>query len=259
MFAFLARRQTRKPDVDVVPLRVVAENNAPLAQGQPVTEELDTASAEHPPGVADCYGFNRCMRADDKRCPAAAAFVGRMSPMTRGHDRAGRATVPARVGRAAHQALKERSPRPLRRHRPYENGPGRTDALHSNPPLVKRKKCRPARAAVMCDWLPLEPTRWERKSGQKGEHPSGATGERWQRTRHGRHGASTVSRASLRPCRCCQVPTAASLGRNCGTWDPLPALLPAGRLPIDKGLASCANPLIYLVGAEGFEPSTPAV
>jgi len=174
MFAFLARRQTREPDVDVVPLRIVAENNAPLAQGQPVTEKLDTASAEHPPDVADCYGFNRCMRADDKRCPAAAAFVGRMPPMTRGHDRAGRATVPARVGRAAHEALKERSPRPLRRRRPYENGPGRTDALHSNPPLDKRTKWRPARAAVMCDWLPLEPTWWERKSGQKGEHPSGA-------------------------------------------------------------------------------------
>jgi hypothetical protein len=176
IFTFLARRQAREPDVDVVPLRVVAGNNAPLAQGQPVTKELDTAGAEHPPAVADCYGLNRCMRTDHKRCPAAAAFVGRMPPMMRGHDRAGRATVPACVGRAAHKALKERSPRPVRRRRPYENGPGRTDALHSNPPLDKRTSCRTARLATMCDWLPLKPTRWKRKSGQKGVYPSGAHG-----------------------------------------------------------------------------------
>jgi hypothetical protein len=143
IFAFLARRQTREPDVDVVPLRVVADNNAPLAQGQPVTEELDTAGAEHPPGVADCYGFNRCMRADHKRCPAAAALVGRMPPMTRGHDRAGRATVPAGVGRAAPKALKERSPRPVQRRRPCENGPGRTDALHSNPRWTHTQRAAP--------------------------------------------------------------------------------------------------------------------
>ena len=174
MFAFLARRQMREPDVDVVPLGVVAENNAPLAHGQPVTEELDTAGTEHPPDVADCYGFNRCMRVDDKRRPAAAAFVGRMPPMMRGQDRAGRATVPTRVGRAAHIALKERSPRPLGWPRPYENGPGRTDAVHSNPPLDKRTRWRPARVAIMCDWLPLEPTWWIRRSGIMGVHPSGA-------------------------------------------------------------------------------------
>jgi len=67
MFAFLARRQTREPDVDVLPLLVVAEKDAPVARGQPVTEELDTAGAEHPPDAADGDGFNRRMRVDDKR------------------------------------------------------------------------------------------------------------------------------------------------------------------------------------------------
>jgi hypothetical protein len=181
ILALLARRQTWEPDVDALPLLVVAENNAPLAQGQPITEELDTAGAEHPPGVADRHGFNRCMRVDDERCPAAAAFVGRIPPMMRGQDRAGRATVPTRVGSAAHVALKELGPRPLGRPRPSENGPDRTNALHSDPPLDNRSRCRPARVAIMCDWLLLELTRWKGKSGKKGGTHPGSAERGWPR------------------------------------------------------------------------------
>jgi hypothetical protein len=159
------------------------------------------------------------MRADDKRCPAAAAFVGRMPPMMRGQDRAGRATVPTRVRRAARITLKERGPRPLRSRRAYENGPGRTDALHSNSPSYERTRCRPARAAIMYDWLPLEPTRWKRKLGKKGYPHPGRMGERRQRTRHGRQGPSTVSRGPsgrLRPGRCGPVGVVLRAGRLSG-------------------------------------------
>ena len=222
MLAFLARRQTREPDVDVLPLLVVAEKNAPVARGQPVTEELDTAGAEHPPDAADCDGFNRRMRVDDKRRPAAAAFMGRMTPMIRGQDRAGRATVPARVGGAARVALIERAPRPLRRPRLSENGPDRTNALHSNPPLGKRKRCRPPRAAIMCDSLPLEPTRWKRKSGKRGcTHPGSTDG--WQAEAN--PWATVASLGRILRMRAVSV-----LGGSL-----LPALLPIRALTIQKG------------------------